>query len=348
MRASYIIDRIRRFIDEVPLVGEDVRTDGTIFSSTSTNFSDEDLLDRVNNAQRAIVSAVKAQHVPLAISSYSGPFPVIDEEIIRLLYGRVFYSGASGNSTETAPYDPQGYFNGIPTDSDIVYQLIASRYMVISDIFVESDINPSSLEVLTIYKINLSSEVVGTITLNTNGVHVATINGSSIELASGDVLRIVSSTGHTVSGLTFGFLAEAEIFSTEELTGVRAIQRSVDRERRLSRRITNSVPTGSYPTYTYEDGELHVYPNSDTSIVYFVNSPVNLVYSQLYTTNDSLTIGRNLEMALIAHVASSCFQTLKETEKSNFIYSLYEDEIDGYSLNNRFNALFDDREVDIE
>lgn len=347
LQASNIIDRIRIHLDQIPLTNEDVRTDSAIVGSVSTNFSDADLLDRINRAQLDIISKVKAQHVPLAVFRYDTEegktLPVLSEPIVRLLYSRVFYTGAAGDPSVTAPYDPQGYFDGVPADSEIMYQLIAGRVITVTDISVTTDTDPTTTQTLNV-TVNGSS--VGSITLNTNGVHVDTLTGGTFQVATGQVLRIVATTGIDAADFTFGFTATAEVFGTDTVEGIRAVQRTVDRNRRLQ--SAGRAATGTFPVYTYEDGELHVFPDADDVLAFFVNAPTPLLTSSLYNGTDFLTVDSRFEAALIYWVVASCYETMRQREHKDFAYSMYEDEIDAYSIHNRFNSIINDREVDIE
>ena len=116
LKASNVMTRVRQFLDQVPFSDESVGTDSMVMGSNSTNFSDENLLERINDAQRAIVSRVKAQHVPLAIKRYDtaagDTLPDITIEYDRLLFGRVLYTGSNGDPNNTAPYDPPRIVTG--------------------------------------------------------------------------------------------------------------------------------------------------------------------------------------------------------------------------------------------
>lgn len=93
MTGSYIIERVRRILDQVPFVSESVERDSDLIGSPSTNFSDENLMERIINAQKIIISRCKAQHVPSAIIKYdesTGDLPDIQSPIVRLLQSRVF------------------------------------------------------------------------------------------------------------------------------------------------------------------------------------------------------------------------------------------------------------------
>ena len=347
LQANNIINRIRVHLDQVPLTNEDVRTDSSIIGSVSTNFSDADLLDRVLRAERDIVTKVKAQHVPLSVIRYDTAegklLPDISEPIVRLLYSRVFYTGETGDPAITAPYDPQGFFEGVPSNNEIMYQLIAGRVITVTDININTLPDPSSTQSLIV---TVDGATVATIALDPGGAHITTISGGSFVVKTGSVLRIIAGTGIDAGAFNFSFEATAEIFSADSVEGIRAVQRTVDRNRRLQ--SAGRAATGSYPVYTYEDAELNVYPDADDVLAFMVVSPDPLVSISLYNGTDFLTVDSRFEAALIYWVLASCYETLREPDRQQFANSIFEDEIEPYSLFNRFNSLIDDREVDIE
>lgn len=101
MTAQELVTRIRRRLDQVPLSQESVDTDSEVLGSISTNFSDEDLLERINKAQRAIVSNVKAQHVPQAITKKTS-VTAVEQDAVRVLPRRVFVSTDGGTNFKRA------------------------------------------------------------------------------------------------------------------------------------------------------------------------------------------------------------------------------------------------------
>lgn len=205
---------IRDMLDQRPIVDEDVKTDSAVVGSVSTNFSDENLIDRINRAQWNIVSTCKAQHVPSAILMYTTPLPEINVEIIRLLHSRNF-RGAS-----------------------------------------------------------------------------------------------------------------------------RCVQRSAERHVRLEQ--AGRVATATYPTYTYEDGELNFYPDNTGAVAWMVVAPAAAI------TGGNLSVDERFEDAVLYHVVASCYQTLRRQDDADFFSSAYMDEIDPFMTNKRLSTIFDDREVDVE
>lgn len=97
MTVSTLITRIRRRLDQVPPDPESVQTESEVLGSVSTNFGDDDLINRINKANFAIVSQCKAQHVPQAVekkTSVSG----VENDAIRILPRRVFVSTDTGST----------------------------------------------------------------------------------------------------------------------------------------------------------------------------------------------------------------------------------------------------------
>lgn len=215
--ASDVITSIRRKLDQRPLENEDVQTDSSVLGSPSTNFSDPNLLERIDQAQRYISQIVKAQHVPALITEYTGPFPSVSDnvEILRPLFSRV------------------------------------SR------------------------------------------------------------------------------------------TGIRATQRSVDRERRLT--VAGRAASATYPTYNYEDGQLTINPTGGTESAWIVVLPTTLA-----SVGTNLQLDERFEAAIIFYVVSSCYETMRQIQLSDAYFQLYQDEIQPYVREVRLDPVVDDREVDVE
>jgi hypothetical protein len=356
LRAADIIVNVRRHLDQIPYGNEDVMSDSSVIGSPSTQFSDANLLDRINAGQRAIISKVKAMHVPLAIHRYDtaagDTLPIPSLEYDRLLYSRVLYTGAAGDPTNNAPYDPQGFFSGTPTFPEVVYQLIAGRVITITGISLSTGTNPTTTHSLLV---TVDGTSVATIAVNTSGTHVTTIGGGSFVVKTGQVMQIeVSSSGFDAADLTFAFTATAEVFTTDTVEGQRCRQRSVDRHRRLENTVGSAgqtpgrQATGAYPVFTFEDGELNVYPTGGTTAAFFVQIPNKLTTTNITNQDDFLLIDERFEAALTFWVCSSCWQTMKRIERSQLYAQAYRDEIAPYARTNRFNSVIDDREIDVE
>ena len=356
LKASDVMTRVRQFLDQVPFSDESVGTDSMVMGSNSTNFSDQNLLERINDAQRAIVSRVKAQHVPVAIKRYDtaagDTLPNITIEYDRLLLSRVLYTGASGDPNNTAPYDPQGYFDGTPDYPDVVYQLIAGRAINVTDISLTTGTNPTSTTSLLV---TVDGTSVASIAVNTSGTHVTTIGGGSFDIETGQIMQIeVGASGFDAADLTFSFTATAEVFTSDTVEGIRAVQRSVDRNRRMQNTVGASGQTpgraasGEYPVYTFEDGELNVFPNATSVAAFFVESPTNVTYNNFTNNEDYLVVPDKFELAMVSWVCASCYGTMRRPDLEELHMALFEDEIDPYVLENRYNRIIDDREVDVE
>lgn len=101
MQVSRLIDRTRRQLDQVPLPNETVETDSEVIGSPSTNFSSQDLADRISRANANIASNVKAQHVPRLIdkkTTVSG----VESTALRILPRRVHFSDDGGSTYKRA------------------------------------------------------------------------------------------------------------------------------------------------------------------------------------------------------------------------------------------------------
>ena len=97
MTAGDIIIRARRKLDQIPLEVESVTTDSDVVGSISTEFSDEDLLERVNRGVHKVISEVKVQHCPQVIAEKNS-VNAIETSALRLLFRRVFASDDGGDS----------------------------------------------------------------------------------------------------------------------------------------------------------------------------------------------------------------------------------------------------------
>lgn len=340
IKASDIITRVRRLLDQVPLTDEDVKTDSAVIGAPSTQFSDENLLQRINHGQREIIARVKAQHVPLAIESYTGPFPDVALDVVRLLYSRVFYSGTGGGSGVFASYDPQGFFDGEPDDNEIIYSFIASRNINVDDLDITADAAAGTSDI----SVRKNGVEVGTVQLDALGAGTTTM--APFTLIPGDVVTVVALTGFQHSNVFINFTADAEVVEANDVTNGRCVQRTVDRHRRLEQ--AGRAASATYPVFTYEDEQLNVYPDALNATAYFVVAPPELTTVELAAGTDDLIIDERTQFALIYYVAATCYQTMRDAEMYKDAMEEFLDEIDPYALNNRYNLIFDDREVDVE
>lgn len=95
---SDLIKEVRRGLDQVTLSGTQVATDTDLEDTAASNFSDEDIKDRLIDGTRFIVSRVKAQHIPnfvttLSPSDLSVPMDKTAPYVLRLLAGRTEIAG---------------------------------------------------------------------------------------------------------------------------------------------------------------------------------------------------------------------------------------------------------------
>ena len=126
----------------------------------------------------------------------------------------------------------------------------------------------------------------------------------------------------------------------------RAVKRSVDSHRRLEGRFVDSVglqPTAEQPVYTYEDGEISVYPSgTNTSIeIYYVHSPT------ITSVDDPVYLDDRFLAALVEHVSASCYQTMRQNKLADFAFGVFDDEISPYHIAMRLKRS-NDKEVDVE
>lgn len=90
--AERYVNRVRRYIDQVPFQDENVPDESTATESVSTSLSDDFLLDSINAAVRSIVSRAKACHVYDAITNDSDT-TTPSGVIVRLLRGSAKLNG---------------------------------------------------------------------------------------------------------------------------------------------------------------------------------------------------------------------------------------------------------------
>lgn len=88
MTLENVITRVRREIRQITFSSESTQTDADAFELTTSNFSDEDLAERINDAVNTLASVVKAQHVPQLVTKYTSIAGA--EGSFRLLPRRVF------------------------------------------------------------------------------------------------------------------------------------------------------------------------------------------------------------------------------------------------------------------
>jgi hypothetical protein len=95
---SDLIKEVRRGLDEVTLSGVQVATDTDLEDTAASNFSDEDIKDRLIDGTRFLVARAEAQHIPnfvdtLSPSDLSVPIGKTAPYVLRLLGSRVNIDG---------------------------------------------------------------------------------------------------------------------------------------------------------------------------------------------------------------------------------------------------------------
>lgn len=124
----------------------------------------------------------------------------------------------------------------------------------------------------------------------------------------------------------------------------RAVKRSVDSHRRLEGRFVNNVglePSTEQPVYTYEDGEIRVYPTGGTLEIYYIHSP------SITSIGDPIYLDERFQAAIVEHVSASCYQTLRQHNLAEFAFNTFDDEISPYHIAMRLKRS-NDKEVDVE
>lgn len=90
MTPSSLYAAIREDSDRKPFEGEVVATDADVADSPSRTFSDEEMLPVVFSAADAVAEAVRAQHVPGRVASFSADGGRLSSTLLRLLPSRVY------------------------------------------------------------------------------------------------------------------------------------------------------------------------------------------------------------------------------------------------------------------
>ena len=342
LTASRVIQRTRKLLDQVPMVNEDVSVDSSVIGSPSTDFSNENLLQRVNAAVRFLVGQVKASHIPAAIVRYEGPFPDVDLAVLRPMFSRVLYSSdALGSLTLTAPYDLQGYWEGTAVGGAQLFQFVAGRAMKLTGASIAFNTNPTIACNFVFTKNGASAGSVAIAsTLGTN-----TETFPDVDLLAGDIFRVIAGSNCNGVGIFFTFPGTTEVITGDPVLGRRCLQRSEDRVRRLE--VAGRAATANYPVYSYEDGFMRIYPDGDNSVAFFVVTPDPITFAAFNLGNDTLVVDERFEAALVAYTAASCYQTMRQPGLYEWALGTFQDEIDPYATYNRTSLVFDDREVSV-
>jgi hypothetical protein len=123
------------------------------------------------------------------------------------------------------------------------------------------------------------------------------------------------------------------------VTGVRAVRRSEDLARRLEE--TGQRGTAAEPAYSYENGEIRIYPIGLPVLYHYVTFPSDL------TIDEDMPIPDVFESALVHYAAAGCFQRLQRLDRMAFAMEVYEDEIAPFRLEVR-HGITEDAEVSVE
>jgi hypothetical protein len=98
--AARIVTRTRRLMNQMGFTTESTETDSHIVGSPTTRFSDEELIDLINDGVRSIIQIAKASHVYPQIQTDTSLTPT--KPVVRILRNRVFYSGDAGATYKRA------------------------------------------------------------------------------------------------------------------------------------------------------------------------------------------------------------------------------------------------------
>jgi len=95
---SELITQVRRQLDELTLAGQPVATDSDVMDTASSNFSDEDIKDRLIDGTRFVAARVRASSIRPFIGSLSPgdlsvPMGTDAPHVLRLLASRVDADG---------------------------------------------------------------------------------------------------------------------------------------------------------------------------------------------------------------------------------------------------------------
>lgn len=90
--AERYVNRVRRYVDQVPFRDENVAEESDVTESVSTALSDSFILDAIDSAVQTIVSRSKAAHVYDAIQTDTDT-TTPTKAVVRLLYGSAKRNG---------------------------------------------------------------------------------------------------------------------------------------------------------------------------------------------------------------------------------------------------------------
>lgn len=192
--------------------------------------------------------------------------------------------------------------------------------------------------------VQTDSAVIGSPSTNFGDLNLLTrINHAVVFIAKQVKAMHISASISNYTGPFPDVAANADLlrplFSRVFANTVRATQRSVDRQRRLEN--SGRAASATFPVYTYEDGKLEITPSSGSDNAFIVIVPTILT-----ATNQTLGIDERFEAAVIWHVVASCYETMRQGDMHSAFMVLFQDEIQPYLLDNRYDNIFDEREND--
>lgn len=123
-------------------------------------------------------------------------------------------------------------------------------------------------------------------------------------------------------------------------TYTRAVRRKVDSHRRLEDPGRQASTT--YPIYTYEAGELNIYPAGQSYYWFYVTTP-----TELTALGDTLQVDERFECAMVHYVASLAYQKLQRMDLHDLTNEIYLSELQPYARNTSGSVL-KEREVEVE
>lgn len=123
-------------------------------------------------------------------------------------------------------------------------------------------------------------------------------------------------------------------------TYTRAVRRKVDSHRRLEDPGRQASTT--YPIYTYEAGEMNIYPSGQSYFWFYVTTPTDLT-----SLGDTLEVDERFECAMVNYVASLAYQKLQRMDLHDLTNELFVSELQPYARNTSGSVL-KEREVEVE
>lgn len=121
--------------------------------------------------------------------------------------------------------------------------------------------------------------------------------------------------------------------------GVRAVYRTATRSDRLEE--TGKAGTASEPTYTFDDGEIKVFPAGNVSY-YYVSIP-----DEVTTDDAEIALDERFEAAIVWYAAALCFERQQKAVMQEACMQRFYAEIDVFMLDKRLGPL-NDSEMDFE